>query len=490
MHILFISSEVAPFSSTGDLGEWCGTFPRALREIDHQVTVVTPFYSNISPEKYGLARRIRTLDFKVGNEAVQVGLYDGKFINSDVSVIFIDHPPSFQRTHYYGSPGETYPDNYKRFYILSYSALELVSNLGLNVDLIHANDWQTGFLPYLARTKFSTLKESANILFTVHDPAYAGLFPASVLDDLCLGYDHYNPEGIEFHGQVSLLKAGLLGADCITTMSPTYGRELLTQEYGFGFEGVFQAQKDKLFGVLPGIDPSAWNPSQNHRIAETYSVDTPAGKESCKKELQTALGFAPRTDIPLVVMVGPFREDKGINVLLDALPQLPSQSLQIACFGPAPLEFISRFERFSNQAHMRASYQPTLDHDLLHRILSGADALLIPSLYEPGGLLQLKAMRFGTIPIVHAVGGLRDSVVDFDERTESGTGICFNQVNADSLRQTLQRFLSLYKNKVAWTALIKNAMRQNITMLQAGKRYQDLYTLIPKRKSDGQTHYF
>lgn len=477
MDILYVTTEVAPFSSSGSLGELAGNLPRALRETGVNITVLTPHYSDISAERYGLARRIRTIDLLLGGEKVELGLFDGKFINSDVPVIFIDHPESFHRDGYYGDGDGPYPDNHKRFHIFCQGALNLVAALGLKVDLIHVNDWQTGLLPLLLRRGRAPTLEGAKVLFTLHDLGFKGLFGPEILDDLAIGSDLFHPEGIEFHGQVSLVKAGLLFADQITTLSPSYVREIQTEEHGGGLHGLLESLGNKLHGIVPGIDPSAWDPAQDHRLEASYTTEEISGKAACKRALQAELGLQIRPELPLAVMVGPFSSRHGIELVLKTLPRLSPHLLQLAFLGGGPGEYDDELRTLSEQSPGAVAFKPELDLDGTHRVLSGADVLLLPARYEPGGqTIHLKALRYGTIPVVHAVGGLRDTVVDFDEKSGTGTGICFTEFSEESLLSSIYRLLTLFRDQAAWQILLGNAMRQTHDLEATARRYVELYT--------------
>jgi starch synthase len=477
MDILYVTTEVAPFSSSGSLGELAGNLPRALRETGVNVTVLTPHYSDISAERYGLARRIRTIDLLLGGEKVELGLFDGKFINSDVPVIFLDHPESFHREGYYGDSGGPYPDNHKRFHIFCQGALNLIASLGLKFDLIHVNDWQTGLLPLLLRRGGAPALEGTRVLFTLHDLSFLGLFGPEILDELAIGSDLFHPEGIEFHGQVSLLKAGLLFADQITTLSPSYSREIQTEEHGGGLHGLLASMSDKLHGIVPGIDPSAWDPAQDHRLEAPYTSEEIDGKAACKRALQAELGLQIRPELPLVLMVGPFSSRHGVELVLKTLPRLSPHLLQLAFLGGDPGEHDGELRSLCEQSPGAVAFKPELDLDGIHRVLSGADVLLLPARYEPGGqTTHLKALRYGTIPVVRAVGGLRDTVVDYDEKSGTGTGICFSEFSEESLLSAIYRILALYRDQSTWQKLLGNAMRQTHDLKASARQYVELYS--------------
>jgi starch synthase len=473
MQIVFVSPELAPFSRTGELADVVGTLPTALRARGLDVTVITPFYQQISPERYGLARRIRKLQVPVAGSQEEVGLLDGKFVSSDVPVIFIDHPASFQRPGLYGDNGEDYPDNARRFHMLCAAALTVMRDLDLKPDVVHALDWQTGLLPLLARRAGGP---QPPVLFTVLNPAFQGLFPPDILDQLGLGWELFNPEGIEFHGQVSLLKAGLVLADQVSIPSPTAAREMTNVEFGLGLHGVFSSIRERLSGILLGVDSGIWNPAGDYRLAAPYSAEDLGGKAACKQALLEALELPGRSRIPLLAMLGPFREDSGIQLVLQALEDLPLERMQLALLGEAdPPALTDQLQGLAATNPRSVAFRPECDVDTTHRVLAGADALLHPGRYEPGPLLPLKAMRYGTAPIVRAVGGMRDSVVDFDERTETGTGLTFGTWSAGAVGRVIHRYLNLFEKVPKCEALAQNAMRQQYGWERTAELYGELY---------------
>ena len=477
MHVIFITPEVAPYTNQGSIGEFAGALPAALCELGHQVTLVAPFYQEIDPESFGLARRIRTIEVPLGTEQVEVGLLEGQLPASKVSVVLIDHPESFGRPGLYGEDGADYADNHRRFALLSAAALRVAEELDLEADIVHFNDWSTGLLPLLLKQGVVNAPglEECKTVFTVHDPALAGLFPAATLEELGLGYEAYNPEGIEFHGNASWFKAGLVLADRVTTHSPSFARELATEELGFGFDGVVRSLGTAVAGVLPGVDQSVWDPATDHRIDACYSVEDLEGKADCKRALQQELGLARRADVALVAMVGPLTEARGVELVLEALPQLPLDRLQLALFGgPASEELAARLGE-AQQQHPSVVLGPQPDAALTHRVLAGADALLALTQCEPGGMTPLRALRYGTAPVVFATGGMLDTVVDFDAHSATGTGFHFGQWDAAALAGALQRLLQIQVKPELRRALVRNAMAQHFPWHQTARMYAGIY---------------
>jgi starch synthase len=474
MHILFVTPEVAPFSSSGELGELTGALPRLLQERGARVTVVTPFYRDIVPERFGLARRLRRLEVPLPGAATQVAILDGKFPNCDASVIFIDHPESFQREGYYSGSEGPYPDNHRRFFLLCRAALCAITELGIDAQILHAHDWQTALLPLLVR-RGALPGSTCKTVFTVHDAALAPLFERSTLDELGLGSDLFTPEAIEFHGKVNPLKAGVIFADRVTTLSPSYARGLQTEELGCGLQGLFTAVGDKLDGVLPGVDRASWNPETDHRLAERYRADDLSGKEACKRALQTALGLQLRGGGPLLVFVGQLSEARGVALVSQVAPQLLQLKAQLAILGAPSAEAVGPLRQLAEANPESVALAPLADDAALRRAIAGADALLLPAHHEPGGTLAIKALRYGTVPVVRDAAGPRDTVVDFDPVSGTGTGVHFGAWSPEGLLSAVRRVAGYHQDSKLWGTLVQNAMRQVYGWDQTASRYLAIY---------------
>jgi starch synthase len=477
MHVLFVTPEVAPYSSTGDLAETAAELPRALRELGYSVTVVSPCYASIDPERFGLARRIRKVAVPVGADTVEVGLVEGKFGKSDVGVILVDHPPSFGRSGIYGDAAGDYPDNHRRFHLFCAAVIRIVDELGLVPDLVHACEWQSGLLPLLARQ--GPLATSGlfgtKMVFSVQDPSFAGRFPASVLDEIGVDRALYTPEGIELYGQLSYLKAGLVFSDRILMPSPTSSREALEDEHGGGLHGLFAARRGVLAGVLGGLDTTSWNPATDHRLAVRFGPDDLGPKAECKRALQAELGLPTKPQTPLLVMAGSLDEARGVGLLLEALPSLPRANLQVALVGRASPALEGRIRQAAAEGLVAFLPSDGKDGALLRRALGGADSVLIPARHEPSGLLSLKAMRYGAVPVVRRTGVLADSVVDYDPPTETGTGFVFSSFDPTGLTTAIFRLLSLYESPNAFATLARNGMRQRLTWEATARRHSEIY---------------
>jgi starch synthase len=479
MQILYVTPEVAPYFGQSDLAEVSGALPRALQELQMKVTVVAPFWKGVDPDRYGLARRIRKLNVPLGGGTAEVGLLEGKFRNADVGVLLLDHAESFQRD---GAP------DHRTWYLLARAALEAASELGLNVDLVHAHGWQTGFVPLLLQAGAVPALAGVKLVFTVPEAEGTQLFEPAVLDELRLGYQQFNPDGIEFHGKVNLLKAGVLYADRVIAWSESYARDMRTEPYGAGLHGLFQAQAGKVRGILPGLDPAAWDPASDHRIAERYDGDSLPAKEACKRALQAELDLPVRPQLPLCAVLGPLTPARGADLLLRALPGLmPLMSgegsrgaakLQLCILGePAP-ELAGPLADAAAGNAQSLAFRAAADGELLRRAIAGADALLLPLRQDPAGLLTMKALRYGALPIGPSLGALRDLVIDADPPSGTGNGFFMAGPQPEALQAAVQRMLAAHAHRPLWARLTHTAMRQrrgwDATARQTIQVYQDV----------------
>lgn len=476
MRVLHVSSEVAPYSKTGGLADVLGALPRALAALGHEVTVVTPRYRAVDPARFGLARRLRGLATPLGGDTVSVGIYEGQAASTPrVRVFLVDHPPSFDREGLYGDAQGDYGDNARRFALLGAAALALSAEFGAWPDIVHGHDWQAGPAILYARRRWQGLRPPKTI-FTLHNLAFQGLFTERVIDELGLPREGYTPEGYEYYGQVSFLKAGLALADRLTTVSPTYAREIQTPAAGLGFDGLLRARASVLTGILNGVDYDLWNPAKDVNLAAPYSAQALGGKRACKAALQRALGLPERPDLPLCGSISRLTEQKGFELLLEALPALLSRGaeLQYVLLGSGESALEQSLQKLAGRHPNKVAVRIGYDERLAHQIEAGCDLYVMPSKFEPCGLNQLYSLRYGTPPIVRATGGLADSVVDFDARTRSGTGFVFTDFESGALVEAWQRALTAY-HRDDFSALVRRAMTQDFSWSRAAQAYDRLY---------------
>lgn len=461
MKILHVASEVAPWSKTGGLGDVASSLPRALAAAvaSDQVAVVAPAY-RVDAARFGLARRLRRLRIPLGGYQHEVGVLEGRLPGGggQVQAWLIDHE-SFHRPGLYGEGGSDYPDNAFRFALMSRAALLVPRAFGFEPDIVHAHDWQAG--PTLVYAKGGDAP-GARTVFTIHNLAFQGQFAPEVAGVVDLDGPGFSTDGYEFYGRLSYLKAGLAYADRITTVSPRYAREILTEEFGFGLDGFLLTRAGRLSGVLNGCDYDHWNPARDPYCAEPYSPDQLGGKRACKAALQRQLGLSVRPRTPLIGAVSRLSWQKGFDFAIDALEALLAErEVQVVVLGSGERELEERLNHMA--ARFPGSFAVYLGYDesLSHRVYAGTDVFLMPSRYEPCGLGQMYALRYGAAPVVRATGGLDDTVVDFDGPSRSGTGFKFLAPTSGALGTTLRRALAAYNDDAAWSDLMRRAMQQD-----------------------------
>ncbi len=474
--ILFVTSEVHPLVKTGGLADVSGSLPVALRRLGQDARIVLPAYRSIlehHPDWTEVA--------PIPAAGTGARLLEGRLPGADVTVWLVDIPSLFDRDGgpYQTASGQDWPDNAQRFAAFARAA-EAIATGGLvpgwTPDIVHCNDWQSGLVPALLDLR----DERPATVFTIHNLAYQGLFPASTLHALGLPGRFWSHHALEFHGQLSFIKGGLVFADMLSTVSPTYAREIRTPAFGCGLDALLEYRQDRLVGILNGADYETWNPETDPHLAARYHAGDLSGKAIDKSALQREFGLAETTDRPLIGIVSRLAEQKGFDLLLAALPGLARQRLQIVVLGSGDprLEEALRAARreFPDWLGVRIGY----DEALSHRIEAGADMFLMPSRYEPCGLNQIYSLRYGTIPIVHRTGGLADTVVDLTpttRRNRTATGFVFDEPTSSDLRASVTRAIEGYRQPDLWQTLIQTAMAQDFSWDTSARRYLDLYRL-------------
>jgi starch synthase len=468
MEILFVASEVAPWSKTGGLGDVAGALPRALARRGHAVTVVTPRYGSIDPsllEPTGLDVTVR------GEEARLLAADEG------ARVLFVDHARYFgSRPGVYGEGDREYADNAERFAFLSRVALALPGRAGTAPRILHLNDWQTGLVPFLLRQEHprDAALARAKTVFTVHNLAYQGVFPKHVVPALGLPWEVFRYEAMEFHDQLNFMKAGLVFADALTTVSPTYAREVTTWEGGHGLDALLRHRAGDLTGILNGIDTAEWDPATDPHLPARFSAADLSGKAVCKEALQRELGLPVRADVPLVGMVGRIADQKGHDLVVAAQDDLLARDLQLALLGSGRRDWEEALLRGARARPDRMAARVGFDEGLAHRIEAGADLFLMPSRFEPCGLNQMYSLRYGTVPVVRAVGGLEDTVEDFDGWSR-GTGFKFREYTPQAMLVAMRRALEAFRDRRAWRGMMLRGMAGDFSWDRSAASYEALY---------------
>ncbi|MDD5273255.1 MAG: glycogen synthase GlgA [Methylovulum sp.] len=471
--ILFVTSEAHPLIKTGGLADVSGSLPKALAELSQDVRLIMPNYQALS-----LYSEVHTL-FSLRVDNRQITILETRLPDSNIPVWLVDCPEFY---NYPGNPytdesGNPWPNNAERFALFCRIAVICaMDKIGQNwrPDIVHCNDWQSGLVPAL----LSLEKDRPATVFTVHNLAYQGLFSASRMVALNIPGQLWNPEGLEFHNMLSFIKGGLAFADCITTVSPTYAQEIQTPAFGYGLEGLLRHRKDALVGIINGIDTQQWNPETDGSIAQRYSADSIQDKVHNKTELQRRVNLPVNENIPLFGLISRLVEQKGIDMVLNCLPEMLAMPMQLVLLGSGDKAVEQRLQALAQAYPDKIAVTLGYNESLAHLIEAGADMFLMPSRFEPCGLNQMYSQRYGTIPIVRKTGGLADTVVDTSMETlANGTasGIVFNDANSGTLLEAIKRALLLYYSPEHWRNMQVNAMSKDFSWRRSAQEYLQLY---------------
>jgi starch synthase len=476
MNILMAASEMTPFCQTGGLGDVVGSLPKALSDLGIKVSVIIPLYRKVDRKKYGLIPHGRKISFSFAGRSESFRLFKADW--GKAIVFFVNKPEYFDREECYGTGDIDYPDNAERFIFFSRAVVECALRLRPAPGVIHCHDWQTGLIPVLLANLARGDKKSRKIatVFTIHNLGYQGIFPREAMNLTGLDWPLFNPEGLEFWDRINFLKGGMVFADLLTTVSRKYAEEIQTPEYGFGLEGVARRHRDKLTGILNGANYDNWNPSADPYLPFHYSSQAPGGKAACKQALQAELDLTVDLKTPLVGMVSRLAEQKGIELLLASADSLVNSGIEIAVLGLGPESVHQRLKELSARWPQRFRCAIGYDTRLSHLITAGSDFMLMPSRYEPCGLNQIYSLRYGTIPIVRATGGLEDTVTDIREDPASGNGFKFREYSPNAFAETVELAVDFYRRGGdIWKKLMANAFAADFGWSQSARYYLEVY---------------
>ncbi len=486
--ILFVTSEVVPFVKTGGLADVSAALPQMLAELGHEVRIVVPKYGAVDDRKYKIHEvvRLKDLQVKIGDKDVTFSLKScflpGQRIR--VQIYFLDNEEYFKsRNSLYADPltGKNYDDNDERFTLLSKSVFELISKLGWEPDLIHCNDWQTGLIPAYLKNKYKDdeLFSKFKTLFTIHNLAYQGEFKRTSFKNFGLDEKLNSETGILKDGKVNLMKSGLLFADVINTVSITYAEEIRTDdERGAGLKDILAKRKKDLYGIVNGIDYKVWNPEKDKHIRKKYTVKNLDNKKINKEALAEKFNLEASDDIPIIGIIARMYDSKGFDLIKKAFPELMKLNIQLVLLGTGDQKYHTFFDKMSSKYPGKFSCYLGFNDELAHVIESGADMFLMPSQYEPCGLNQMYSLVYGTVPIVRETGGLADTVINFDEKTEEGTGFMFKKYDDKEMLNEIKRAVKVYQNKKVWQKIMKAGMKSDFSWRSSAKKYVDLYKII------------
>jgi len=479
MKILLASSEVHPFSKTGGLADMVGALGKALARAGHEAGIVTPLYRGIREQFPKMQRVDWWFDLPLGTKRMQAKLFSLE-VEKGLTVYFIDQPEFYDRSGIYEENHISYADNASRFIFFSKCIAHLARYLPWRPEVVHVHDWQTAFVPALMwhQKRAEGWGNPPRTCLTIHNLAYQGIFPPGAFALTNLPPEFFTVAGAEFYGQLNCLKAGIVFTDVITTVSPRYAREIMTEEFGGGLDDQLRRRQNRLFGILNGVDYEEWNTTQNPFLAKLYSLTRLAGKMANKLALQKEVGLPVKKTVPLFGTISRLAEQKGVDIQLGALVEMLSADIQFVLLGSGSPAYERGYQeltrRFPNQVAVRVGY----DERLAHRIEAGCDFYLMPSRFEPSGLNQMYSLRYGTIPIVRVTGGLDDSVIDFTQDAERANGIKFQEYSARALAKAMRKALAIYQQPELLRRYRRNAMKVNFSWKQTVGQYIKIYEII------------
>jgi starch synthase len=483
MKILIASPEAVPFIKTGGLADVAGALCMEFRKMKKEACCILPLYKKIKEGKTPLLNTGLIINVPVGDRVIE-----GRIFSDQLSTFFVECDEFFDRQELYGTPEGDYNDNAARFVFFSRGILEACKALGFIPDIIHCNDWQTGLIPLYLKTlyKDDTFFRKTASLLTIHNLGYQGNFPASDMPVTNLGWELFTPEGVEFYGKVNYLKAGIISTDILTTVSAAYAEEILDKEYGFGLEGLLRTRGDDLFGVINGIDYAEWDPAKDGFIPANYRYSDISGKAVCKRELMKSVfkssGNKDTGRMPLIGMVGRLSEQKGLDLLLQSVPELLSAGVRLVVLGKGDESYHKRFLEISQRYKDKVSITIGFDETLAHMIYAGSDFFLMPSKYEPCGLGQLISLRYGCIPIARRTGGLSDTIQDYEPLASRGTGFLFSDYTPSAMQDALKRAFCVYTDRDKMEKMIKDGMKTDFSWKKSARRYLELYNAALEKK--------
>jgi starch synthase len=487
LNVLFLSSEVFPFAKTGGLADVASALPQALKEIGNDVRLAIPRYGFISERKFRIHEiiRLKDIDIPIGKKVVKMNVKSSFLVGerTKVQIYFIDSAEYYGRQGIYQDPKskKDYPDNDERFIFYSRGIFEILKRLGWVPDIIHCNDWQSGLVPVYLKKIYSKDPFFKNVrtIFTIHNISYQGNFPKETFLKTGLPDDVFSPDGAEFYGNFSFLKAGIVYADYITTVSETYSKEVAeSAEFGCGMEGILKKRRKVFSGIVNGIDYSVWNPDTDKYLPFKYSVKTLDAKVENKKYLLKRFNMKFDPQVPLIGMITRLVEQKGIDLLIQAFPDLMKMNIQFVLLGTGEKEYHTKLESFAKKYPDKFALELRYDEELSHLIEGAADIFLMPSKFEPCGLNQLYSLKYGTIPVVHKTGGLADTVREVNVQKGTGTGFFFEAYKPNEMLKAISKAVSVFCDEKTWRKIMHNAMLEDFSWTLSATRYAELYRKI------------
>jgi len=478
MNIVFISAEVVPYSKTGGLGDVSAAFPKAMKELGHDIVIITPLYKKIDIEKHNIKLVKKDLTAPIGDNLVVFELYESRLPDSQLPVYFIKNDYLFRDGIYVDEEtGEDYADSPMRFLSFSQSVFASLEFLKTVPDIIHANDWHTGLVPFLLRTQYNAKPQFSKTksVYTIHNIGYQGIYPLEKIADANIPEIYLTDDLLGFHDQINFMKAAIVYTDILTTVSSKYAEEIQTKEYGYGLEKFIETRKDDLYGIVHGIDLTIWNPKVDSLIVKNYDSSKLKLKTENKNYLQDKLNLDV-SDKPLLGIITRIASQKGLDLILKKFDEIMDLKVQFVLLGTGDPKLEKKFKAKEKKYEGDCSINIEFDNRMAHQIEAGSDFFLMPSIYEPCGLNQMYSMAYGTIPIVRETGGLADTVTDYVDDPANGNGFVFKNAKPDEFFEAVELAVSLYYNDQAdFQKLQKKVMNQDFSWNNAAKKWQKVY---------------
>lgn len=481
MKILYVASEVAPFAKTGGLADVAGALPRAMKKRGHDARVIMPLYKCVESGGFTIKKARKGVEIPLGG-SLGKGMLRQTVLH-DIPVYLLENRDYYNRPFLYGTPEGDYPDNAQRFGFFCHAVVDLLKRLDFRPDIIHCNDWQAALIPALIRYGHDgdPFFMKTAIVYTIHNLAFQGIFERSALADLGLDDSYFTVDRMEYYGKVNLMKGGILAADIVNTVSDTYCQEIQSVEMGCGLEGVLKQRARDLYGILNGIDYEEWDPATDPALFRNYSVSARAGKAANKKGLQKLLGLEQKPESPLIAMITRLSTQKGLDLVEKLLPKFARENLQLVILGTGDEKYMKMLSAFKETGTSNISINLAFDQVLARRLYAASDMFLMPSHYEPCGLGQLIAFRYGSVPIVRKTGGLADTVFDAREGVREPNGFSFDEYTADACWDAVTRALSAFADRKAWERIVRSGMNSNNSWNHSAGEYEALYDKALKK---------
>lgn len=478
MNILMTASEVFPYAKTGGLADVTSALSKSLKKLGHNVSIIMPKYQMVGSGGFALEALGSEISIPISNRWEKTRLYK-TYMDGSIPVYLIDNKRYYDRPYLYGTSKGDYEDNAERFIYFSRAVPEICKYLKYKPDIIHCNDWQTGLIPVYLKTLYShdPMLKDTRTLFTIHNLAYQGIFWHLDMHLTNLGWDIFNPEGIEYYGKMNLLKGGIVFSDILTTVSKTYSREIQSEKFGEGMDGVLRSQVSKLFGVINGMDYDEWDPAKDIYIKKRYAPESLDGKYECKRDLLEIFGLPESKTKPVIGIISRLADQKGFDLIADAIEDILDLGAIFILLGTGDEKYHKIFKDIKDRHKYEVGIKLGFDAKLAHKIEAGADMFLMPSRYEPCGLNQMYSLKYGTIPIVRAVGGLNDTIKNYKSGKTSGNGFKFKNYTVKDMMSSIKKAVKVFNNKPEWRKLIQNAMSEDHSWKTSAKQYIKLYRM-------------